>query len=45
MAALPARAAPASLIVNFNVVPSHVPEPGGTTVVLLPVLSIPSIAE
>ena len=45
MAALPGRAALASLIVNFSVVPSQVPDPCGTTVGRLPLASIASIAE
>jgi hypothetical protein len=45
MAALPGRAVRASLIVNFSVVPSHVPDPGGTTVGRLPLGSTASMVE
>jgi hypothetical protein len=45
MAVLPARATLASLIVNFSVVPSHVPDPCGTVAGRLPRASIASIAE
>ena len=44
IAALPGRAILASLIVNFNVVPSHVPELSGTTVGSTPDASTASIA-
>jgi hypothetical protein len=45
IAALPGRAILASLIVNFSVVPSHVPDPCGTTVGRLPRWSMASIVE
>ena len=45
IAAFPGRAARASLIVNFSVVSSQVPDPGGTTVGRLPRASMASIDE
>ena len=45
IAALPGRVARASLMVNFNVVPSQVLDPGGTGMGRLPVASTTSMVE
>jgi len=45
IAALPGRAARASLMVNFSVVPNQVPDPCGTTVGRLPLASTASMVE